>query len=119
MIDEHYYGPDHPRLATSLNNLASLLLYSKKLNEAEPIIRRAIAILEKTYGLDHPDVTYPLNTLALVLMEADRLAEAASVFRRAEFILSQNSEKSGYDHPNRGTVARNYLSLLQRMDREP
>ena len=38
-----------------------------KLDEAEPLIRRDLAISEKALGPDHPDVAITLNNLALLL----------------------------------------------------
>ena len=37
-IDEQSYGPDHPKVATGLNNLAQLLQDTNRLAEAEPLI---------------------------------------------------------------------------------
>jgi tetratricopeptide (TPR) repeat protein len=59
------YGPDHPEVAASLNNLASLLQATNRLAEAEPLMRRALAIDEANYGNDHPKVAIRLNNLAL------------------------------------------------------
>ena len=41
------YGPDHPKVATRLNNLATLLQDTNRLGEAEPLMRRALAIDEQ------------------------------------------------------------------------
>ena len=45
-IDEKSYGPDHPDVARDLNNLAQLLQATNRLGEAEPLMRRALAIDE-------------------------------------------------------------------------
>ena len=63
-IDEQSYGPDHPDVATDLNNLARLLQATNRLAEAEPLMRRALAIDEQSYGPDHPKVATDLNNLA-------------------------------------------------------
>ncbi len=55
-IGEESYGPDHPNVAESLNNLARLLEATNRLGEAEPLFRRALAIDEPSFGPDHPDV---------------------------------------------------------------
>ena len=47
-IDEESYGPDHPEVATDLNNLAVLLKDTNRLAEAESLSRRALAIDERT-----------------------------------------------------------------------
>ena len=42
--------------AIGLNNLADLLQATNRLAEAEPLMRRALAIDETSYGPDHPNV---------------------------------------------------------------
>jgi len=54
VIDEKSFGPDRPRVATRLNNLAVLLQHTNRLDEAEPLIRRGLVIDEKSFGPDHP-----------------------------------------------------------------
>ena len=55
-IAEETFGPDHPNMAQSLNNLAELYRAQGKYAEAEPLVKRALAIWEKALGKDHPDV---------------------------------------------------------------
>ena len=64
MIDERSYGPDHPNVAIRLNNLARLLQDTNRLAEAEPLIRRALAIFEASLGADHPSTGIVRNNLA-------------------------------------------------------
>jgi Tfp pilus assembly protein PilF len=60
------------------------LLYSTKREaEAEPLIRRALAIDEASYGPDHPKVARDLNNLAALLYETNRKDGAKALFRRA------------------------------------
>jgi hypothetical protein len=47
-------GPDHPDVATSLNNLAALYRSQGKYAEAAPLFQRSLVILEKALGPDHP-----------------------------------------------------------------
>ena len=82
-IDETSLGPDHPNVATSLNNLAQLLQDTNRLAEAEPLMRGALAIDEQTYGPDHPNVAIRLNNLAQLLKDTNRPAEAEPLMRRA------------------------------------
>jgi len=79
-----------PTVAASLNNLAGLLQATNRLSEAEPLYRRALAILEKSYGPDHPVVATNLNNLALLLRATNRLSEAESLYRRALAILEKS-----------------------------
>ena len=40
---------------------------TNRLSEAEPLMRRALAIDEKSFGPDHPNVARDLNNLAVLL----------------------------------------------------
>jgi len=56
-IDETSFGTEHPDVARDLNNLARLLHATNRLGEAEPLMRRALAILlefERGTGYEHP-----------------------------------------------------------------
>jgi tetratricopeptide (TPR) repeat protein len=55
-IREKLLGKEHPDVATSLNNLASLYYSQGKYAEAEPLYQRAIAILIATLGENHPNI---------------------------------------------------------------
>jgi tetratricopeptide (TPR) repeat protein len=82
-IDEQSLGPEHPDVATHLNNLAHLLQNTSRLTEAEQLIRRALAIDEKTLSPDNPNIAVRLNNLATLLYSTNRLAEAEPLMRRA------------------------------------
>ncbi|MGB9006559.1 MAG: DUF4062 domain-containing protein, partial [Candidatus Aminicenantales bacterium] len=59
---------------TQLVGQLALLLYAKAIfSEAEPLMRRALAIDEKSYGPDHPEVATDLNNLAQLLQDTNRL----------------------------------------------
>jgi Tfp pilus assembly protein PilF len=45
-IDEAAYGPDHPQVATNLNNLAGVLKELGDPAAARPLLERALAIDE-------------------------------------------------------------------------
>ena len=47
-------GPDHPDVANSLNILGFLYLLQGRYADAEPLLKRALAIGEKALGPDHP-----------------------------------------------------------------
>ena len=46
-IDEKSYGPEHPNVARDLNTLAGLLKATDRLGEAEPLMKRSLAIFLK------------------------------------------------------------------------
>ena len=109
-IDEASYGPEHPLVATQLNNLALLLRATNRLGDAEPLIRRALAIDEASYGPGHPEVATDLSNLAQLLQATNRLGEAEPLMRRA---LAIDEASYGLEHPN---VARDLNNLAQLLD---
>ena len=111
---EQRLGSEHPQTATSLNNLAQLLQATNRLTEAEPLMKRALAITEASYGTDHPQVATSLNNLAQLLQDTNRLAEAEPLMKRALAILLAFS-KQGHEHPHLRVIGRNYITLLQSM----
>ena len=63
-IDEAAFGPDHPKVATRLNNLAQLYKATNRLAQAEPLMKRALEINEAALGPDHPNAAGGLNNRA-------------------------------------------------------
>ena len=66
MIDERSYGPDHPKVAIRLNNLALLLQATNRLGGAETLFRRTLAIFATSLGPDHPSTITVRNNLAVL-----------------------------------------------------
>ena len=94
-----------------LIGVQGLLLFCKAAySEAEPLMRRALAIDEASYGTNHPQVAIRLNNLASLLQATNRLAEAEPLMGHAFSIFWASL---GSDHPNTQTVAGNYITLLQ------
>jgi hypothetical protein len=79
--------------------------------QAEPLMRRALEIDEKSYGPDRPDVAIDLNNLAQLLQATNRLPEAEQLFTRSLQILIESTRLTGHMHQNLRTVLSNYLSL--------
>src|SRR5205085_1890260 len=96
-IWERSLGPDHPHVASALNNLALLLQDTNRLGEAEPLFRRVAAIFEASLGPDHPHVATALNNLAALLRDTNRPGEAEPLVRRA---LAIDERSYGPDHPD-------------------
>jgi tetratricopeptide (TPR) repeat protein len=91
-----------------------LLQATNRLAEAEPLMRRALDIDEKSFGHEHPNVAIRLNNLAQLLQDTNRLAEAEPLMERVVTIL----EKSlGADHPNVATALNNLALLLKATNR--
>ena len=95
-IDEASFGPDHPRVATDVNNLALALMNLGDLAQARKLFERALAIDEASFGPDHPDVVRDVNNLALTLQRLGDLAQARKLHERA---LAIDEASFGPDHP--------------------
>ncbi|HEV3258888.1 MAG TPA: tetratricopeptide repeat protein [Gemmataceae bacterium] len=109
---------DHAEIAEPtarlMNNLG-LLLQTKALHaEAEPLMRRALAIYERSLGPDHTNVAICLNNLAGMLRATNRLAEAEPLYRRA---LAIDERSFGPDHSEVATDLNNLAQLLQATNR--
>ena len=116
---EHLQQPTYqvkpPKLQhCHLNNLAALLKATNRLPEAEPLMRRALAIDEKSYGPEHPDVAIDLNNLAALLQATNRLPEAEPLMRRA---LTIDEKSYGPEHPDVAIDLNNLAALLQATNR--
>ncbi len=71
-IDEQSCGPDHPKVAIRLNNLAQLLQATNRLAEAEPLMRRHVVIFRKfgeTTGHEHPHKQAALRNYRALLAD--------------------------------------------------
>ncbi len=97
-----------------LNQLAQYLDSRAEYADAEPLMRRALAIDEESFGPGHPNVAIRLNNLAALLQATNRLAEAEPLMRRA---LAIDEESFGPGHPNVARDLNNLAQLLQDTNR--
>ena len=80
---EKNLGPDHPSVATALNNLAELYRAHGRYAEAELLHRRALGIREKALGPNHPEVAQSLSNLGRILDLRGQLDAAEKLYLRA------------------------------------
>ena len=64
-------------------NLGNILVTSGRIDEAEPLLRMALAALESRFGDVHIRTSTAINTLAYLVEQRGDLAEAESLYRRA------------------------------------
>ncbi len=81
-------------MATDLNNHALLYQAQGRYAEAEPLHKRALAILEKALGPEHPRVATSLENYAALLRETGRGDEAAEMEARAKAIRAKHAEQN-------------------------
>ena len=100
---------------TRLLRVMAVLLHAKALfMEAEPLIRRALAIDEQSYGAEHPSVATDLNNLAAVLQATNRQTEAELLIRSAQAIDEQSY---GAEHSHIAVHLNNLAQLLKDTNR--
>jgi tetratricopeptide (TPR) repeat protein len=100
--------------ARLLRMLGSLMHYKAQYIEAEPLIRRALAIDERSHGNEHAEVAIDLTDLAQLLQETNRLAEAEPLMRRA---LAIDEQSYGNEHAEVAIDLTNLAQLLQETNR--
>lgn len=76
---EKTLGPDNPKVAQNLTELANLYFAQNDYAKAEPLYIRSLEILEKTPDPDHPDVATTLEHLAALYRVTNRESEAADI----------------------------------------
>jgi len=109
-VAENKFGPEHPDVATSLNNLA--LLYDKQgqYAQAELLHMRALTIREKVLGPYHPEVATSLNNLAFLYKMQGQYAQAEPLYKRA---LTIKEKAFGPEHPHVALGLNNLAELYQ------
>jgi len=100
-------GELHPTFAESLVNLADLYRAQGDSNRSGPLLRRALAIYEKSVGTDSPQVAYTLLDMSI-----DAIADCKPVIARDQIgrALKILRVTNGPDHP---TVAVGEYRLAQ------
>ena len=101
-------------VALASNELATLLHRTNRLEEAEPLMRRALAIDGAVFGKQHPVLATRLNNLAQLLKSTNRIEDAELLMRRA---LAIDEAAFGRQHPNVAIRLNNLACLLQDTNR--
>jgi tetratricopeptide (TPR) repeat protein len=84
-------GPEHLRMATTLTELATLFEHKDQLKVALPLLKRALAIQEKTWG-DSTRLLLPiLKHYHVLLMRSDHHEEATQILMRISLLEQQPS----------------------------
>lgn len=112
-IEEEELGPEHPQVATYLNNLA-LRLGSSRLAEAEALLKRAIAIDEKAFGPASLQLAAEIGNLGWLYHSARRWHDAEPLFVRCVAVVEATF---GPDHPEAAERLANLGLLYWNMGR--
>ena len=99
-LQEASFGPVHPDVANTLNNLRVVCDILGRPNEAEFLYRRALGIARKTLPADHPYIATSLQNLSNLYRaqgKPEKLAQVADG-------RSQRSGLPGIDSPDEAVV---------------
>jgi tetratricopeptide (TPR) repeat protein len=107
-----WFGPDHPFVAATLNNLGNVLRGHGELGTARTLYQRALAIFEARLGPRHPDLARSLNNLAATIGAMGELQAARDAHQRAQAILEA---QLGPNHPDVARSLDNLGMVLRRL----
>ena len=97
-IDEKQLGPEHPDVASVLNNLAVFYTNERRFAEAEKTHLRALAIREKFHPPTHPDIAQSKCNLAVVYHSNGDYARASELYRASIKTWEADSERPPEDY---------------------
>ncbi|MHC5935962.1 tetratricopeptide repeat protein [Nostoc sp.] len=107
-ITKKRLGEEHPSVAASLNNLASLYRSQGRYSEAEPLYIQALALMRQLLGEEHPSVASSLNNLAGLYCSQGRYSKAEPLYIQA---LALRCKLLGEEDPSVGSSLNNLASL--------
>src|ERR1044071_5812189 len=93
-----------------MNQVSSYLQDRAEYVQAEPLLRRALAIFEKALGSEHPYTATSLNNLALLFNTQGKHQEAEPLLRRA---LEIREKALGPEHPEAAESLNNLALFLK------
>jgi tetratricopeptide (TPR) repeat protein len=86
-------GAEHPDVAQTFHGLAEIYFWKwKKIEQAESLLQRAIAIYEKAQLIDHLELAQILTTYANLLSYLNRKTEAAETLVRVKTIRAKHAD---------------------------
>ncbi|CAM9768461.1 unnamed protein product [Scytosiphon promiscuus] len=109
-IIEKVLGPDHPKMAESLNNRAGLFESKGMYGEADQLYLRAIEIGEKALGPESPNLALWLSNRAGLLETKGEYAKAEPLYRRCQAIQER---VLGPEHPSFAITLNSWATLLE------
>lgn len=110
-VAEKDNGPNHTKVAASLNNLAMVYNALNQNAQAEPLYKRSLAIREKALGPNHLDVATSLNNMAGLYMSQGKFDKAEPLFKRS---LAIKEKALGANHPEVAASLENLAALYNK-----
>lgn len=108
-------GGNNIELVDDLNNLAGILCVQGKFNQAEPFMRRAVAIIEKHKPQDALRLADALSMLAEDYSRQEKHCDALPLIERA---LKLRQDNLGAQHRDVADTLNDYARTLKKLDRK-
>ncbi len=119
-IKEKVLGPNHTEVGSALHNLAMMLVFEGRMEEAERLYKRAITIKEQALGPEHTETSNALYGLAELYAQQGRNADAEALYNR---VLAIKEKQLGKEHTEVATVLAElafvYVAEARYADAEP
>ena len=96
-LKEQVHGPQHPSVATSLDELATLYGKRHDFDRAARFYIRSLEIKERAHGPNHTALGDTYNKLGTLLSDAGDFARAEQAYQKA---LAVRERTIGRDHPD-------------------
>lgn len=112
--DEARYGLEHPEVAESLAREIALMQALRRHVDSLPLLKRLVAIRERTLGPDHPDTAGARSDLAWAYHHAGQDGLALSLAERA---VSSLEKSLGPDHRATALAINHQALILRAMGR--
>ncbi|MCA9310967.1 MAG: protein kinase [Phycisphaerales bacterium] len=112
-LRQKYGDVDHPEMASTMHQLAGVLLVRGRVEEAESVISRAARMREVLFGADAPETADSLALHARILAAAGRLPEALAKADRALAIFEAEPSGEGSLSIAAMMALKAHLALLQ------
>lgn len=109
-LEERYLVPEHPEIVPYRQELAFLLSYRGKYEEAETEYRVVLKILQRVMGADAADTLECQTRLASVLVAEEKYAAAEQEYRQ---IYTLRELALGPEHPDTLSTQRSLAWVLQ------
>ncbi|HEV7386367.1 MAG TPA: toll/interleukin-1 receptor domain-containing protein [Phenylobacterium sp.] len=91
---EAVLGPNHPQVAGALNNVGRILLERRKFGQAEPLLKRAVAIDLAQKDDMAEDLVFEYANLGIAERGLGRARQADALFQKAEAAARINKHRN-------------------------
>jgi len=92
-INKEFFGNEHPEIAENLNGLAQVYKGQINYQKAEPVLKDAIAMSERTLGLTHPHVINRWKNLADLYEKCGRVDDSIVAWNKVKQLRAQREKE--------------------------